>query len=116
VQPALPPTITPNVVAGSPLAVNEALVEAERAAAVEALPWSECKFVASTAVCGTRGGRWHRVSADVLAGHVSSFTACGWRFEGSHASLVDVIPPHMSHKLFCAKCFPDRKALAQGSV
>ena len=90
----------------APLDIDEALREAESAAGTRALPWSECKFVRSPPVCGTRAGKWHRVSRSGLGGASSGWaSACGWRFAGANASVASTVPDDLGPDLFCAKCF-----------
>ena len=96
---------------GHPVGIDDAVIEAERAAVVEARPASECKFVLSPALCSTRFAKWHRVSHTGLSGAVAGWTsACGWRFSGSSACLSNELPENLCHKHFCGKCFPEHRA------
>ena len=93
------------VEAGPAGALEDALLEARSASAVDALPVSACRFVSSPS------GKWHRLSHSGLTGASLGWSsACGWRFAGSLASLTDVLPADLCHKFFCARCFPDHRA------
>ena len=103
-RPAPLPSVPPGG-AGQPLAVEEAFFEAERAASVEALPLTDCKFVASPS------GKWHRLAHSGLIGVSAGWSsACGWRFAGTQAALADALPSQLCHKFFCARRFPEHRA------
>ena len=68
--------------------LEAAISEAACAASVEAMPSSECSFIASPS------GKWHRMSHAGLVSSSSSWaSACGWRFVGTNATLESVVPP-----------------------
>ena len=91
--------------------VRESIGEAERAARVEALPVTECRFVASPS------GKWHRLACTGLVGASSGWSAaCGWKFAGSLASLAEELPSNLCHKWFCARCFPSHRAMLKAEA
>ena len=112
-----PPSSTPRASSSSssttgasstvvPEVMVEALSEAIRAEEVAALPMSACRFLASPS------GKWHRLSHRGLSGAALGWSAaCGWAFAGSLASLADELPAALCHKWFCARCFPEHRAL-----
>ena len=107
---ALTPSCIPSAVA-SPEVLEEALAEAARAAEVSSLPLSACRFVASLS------GKWHRLSYRGLSGASSDWSAaCGWAFAGSLGSLANELPTSLCHKWFCARCFPEHRALLKNGA
>ena len=103
-QPASLPAPALAVEAG-PRDLDQALLEAEHAATVEALPLTDCSFLSSSS------GKWHKLSHTGLIGSSAGWSAaCGWRFAGSSAALRNSLPENLCHKHFCAKCFPEHRA------
>ena len=89
--------------------LEDALDEADDAARVDALPYTECRFVTSEV------GRWHRLGPSGLAGPAASWSsACGWKFGGHLASLSAVLPDNLSYKDLCMRCLPERRQLLKG--